>query len=174
MYLYIIIYSLYIKICKELFKMLKLKLLLSIMLLVFVSACASKPVEKNVPLKEEKGKPRAPIAKLSDADTVLFDFDKSAIREDQKEVVVLQSNYLKANKAEKVVVEGHTDYLGTPEYNIALGERRASSTKRLLVRNGVESSRVSVVSYGKDKPVDTAQTDDAREKNRRTVTVVKK
>jgi peptidoglycan-associated lipoprotein len=159
---------------KELFKMLKLKLLLSVMLLVFVSACTSTPVEKNVALKEEKAKPKAPIAQLSDAETVLFDFDKSAIREDQREAVVLQANYLKANKAQKVAVEGHTDYLGTPEYNIALGERRASSTKRLLVRNGVESARISVVSYGKDKPVDPAQSDEAREKNRRTVTVVKK
>lgn len=152
--------------------MFKLKLLFSVLLVVFLAACKSTPVEKGIPLKEERTA-RGPVTKLSDADTVLFDFDKSAVRADQEEIVLLQANYLKANKTQRVNVEGHTDYLGTPEYNIALGERRASSTKRLLVKYGVESARVSVVSYGKDKPVDQAETDAAREKNRRTVTVLK-
>ncbi|MGL4959463.1 MAG: OmpA family protein, partial [Plesiomonas sp.] len=71
----------------------------------------------------------------------------------------------------KVVVEGHADERGTPEYNIALGERRASAVKMYLQGRGVNAEQVSIVSYGKEKPAVLGHTEDAYAKNRRAVLV---
>ncbi len=84
---------------------------------------------------------------------------------------VLQANakYLRSNPDARVVVEGHTDERGTPEYNIALGERRARSVARYLQNLGVDVNQISVVSYGEEKPVDPGHDESAWSKNRRAV-----
>jgi peptidoglycan-associated lipoprotein len=96
-----------------------------------------------------------------------FDFDKYSIRPGDvgilKENAALLEKYLKV----KVQIEGDCDERGTVEYNLALGERRANSTKKYLISIGVSSDRISTISYGKEKPLDPGHNDEAWAKNRR-------
>ena len=99
--------------------------------------------------------------------TVYFDFDKSEIRSDARPVLERVADYLKKSPAVKIVVEGHCDEMGTEEYNMALGERRALSVRRYLVTLGVAPERIGTVSYGEERPLDPAHNDAAWAKNRR-------
>lgn len=96
-----------------------------------------------------------------------FDFDKSAIREDAKPVLAAVADYLKRNKGAKVLIEGHCDERGTPEYNMALGDRRAESARGYLASLGIPKSALSTVSLGKEKPADPGHDESAWAKNRR-------
>lgn len=100
-------------------------------------------------------------------DTVYFDYDKSAIKSAEYAKVGAVAEYLKSNSTEDLVVEGHCDERGTEEYNRALGERRALAIRERLVNLGVPANRITTISYGKDRPVDVAHTEDAYAKNRR-------
>ncbi len=111
--------------------------------------------------------------KASLFDDILFDFDKSFIREDAKPALAKVADYLKKNAGTKVQIEGHCDERGTAEYNMALGARRAESAKKYLLSLGVKSAALSTVSYGKEKPLDPGHTEDAWAKNRRDHFVVK-
>ena len=106
------------------------------------------------------------------ANTVHFDYDKSAIRSSEKKNVEAVAAYLKANPEKAVLVEGNCDERGTDEYNRALGVRRAGAVRDELVRLGVDPGRVDTISFGRDKPVDTSHTEAARAKNRRAEFVV--
>lgn len=103
---------------------------------------------------------------------VYFDFDKSNLTDSAKKRVEAQAAWLKTYKDSKVTVEGHTDVRGTAEYNMALGEARANSTAKELRNQGIESERISTVSYGKERVVDSGTSEMAHAKNRRTVSVV--
>jgi peptidoglycan-associated lipoprotein len=105
--------------------------------------------------------------KPSDFPDIHFDFDKSFIREDAKPILQEVADYLKANRAASILVEGHCDERGTAEYNIALGERRAESTKTYLVSLGVKAGAVSTISFGEEKPIDPGHDEVAWERNRR-------
>ncbi len=96
-----------------------------------------------------------------------FDFDRYDIRDDAKPALKEIAGVLAKNTKAKVVVEGHCDERGTVEYNLALGDRRASSAKAYLVSLGIPSSRIDVVSYGKEKPVCSESTEECWTKNRR-------
>ena len=98
---------------------------------------------------------------------VYFDYDKSLIRQDQVEKIAANALFLKANPKIKVRVEGNCDARGTNEYNLALGERRAMGTKKYLVNLGVADSRVGVLSYGEERPVDQGNDETAWAANRR-------
>ena len=89
-----------------------------------------------------------------------------------KKRVEAQAAWLKTYTDKNVTVEGHCDVRGTAEYNMALGEARANSTAKELQKNGVAKERVSTVSYGKERVVDSGTTEMAHAKNRRTVSVV--
>jgi len=82
-----------------------------------------------------------------------------------------QASWLQQYPDVAIQIEGHADERGTREYNLALGERRATAAKNYLVSLGVAASRLSTVSYGKERPVDPASTEEAWAKNRRAVTV---
>jgi peptidoglycan-associated lipoprotein len=99
--------------------------------------------------------------------TVYFDFDKSAIKSDQKPNVAVVADYLKSKPDTKLAIEGHCDERGTEEYNRALGERRALSVREMLLNLGISSERVITRSFGEDKPADTEHNDAAWSKNRR-------
>ncbi|MDR2598467.1 MAG: OmpA family protein [Holosporales bacterium] len=103
---------------------------------------------------------------------VYFDFDKSNLTESAKKRVDAQASWLKTYSGTKVSVAGHTDNRGTAEYNMALGEARANSVSKALQAGGIEGTRVSTVSYGKERLVDTGTDEMAHAKNRRTVTTV--
>ncbi|WP_115718002.1 peptidoglycan-associated lipoprotein Pal [Gallaecimonas mangrovi] len=102
---------------------------------------------------------------------IYFDFDKYDIRPEFAELLEAHATYLRDHPDVKVLIEGHTDERGTPEYNIALGEKRAKAVKQYLEGLGVLDSQISTVSYGEEKPLDPRHTEAAYAKNRRAVLV---
>lgn len=102
---------------------------------------------------------------------IYFAFDKSNIQSEYAELLAAHSDYLVKNPNVSVVIEGHADERGTPEYNIALGERRAKAVQNYLENLGVQGSQISTVSYGEEKPMVNESTPSAYAKNRRAVLV---
>jgi len=101
-----------------------------------------------------------------------FEFDKYDIRPADAAILKGNADLLKKYHKVKVQIEGHCDERGTIEYNLALGERRANSTRDYLVSIGVSPERISTISYGKEKPLDPAHNEEAWAKNRRAHTVI--
>ena len=106
-------------------------------------------------------------------DRVFFDFDKSDLRPDAIDTLNRQSDWMSANGAITVTIEGHCDERGTREYNLALGERRASAAKQYLESMGVSGGRMDTVSYGKERPAVLGSNEAAWAQNRRAVMVVR-
>ncbi len=115
---------------------------------------------------KEEAKEQAPAA-AAGLQPIYFDFDKSFIRDDAKAAIKANAEWLKANPNVKVKIEGNCDERGTREYNQALGQRRAASAKKYLTDMGVSGKRISLISYGKEKPVCAQSTEDCWQKNRR-------
>jgi len=97
---------------------------------------------------------------------IYFDFDKAVIRKDDAKVLDSSADYLKANPNELLLVEGHCDERGTNEYNLALGERRAKAAMTYLVGKGIDASRITLISYGKERPVCAEKTQACWARNR--------
>ena len=110
-------------------------------------------------------------AQMMGQDTVYFDTDQYNIDAADQQALAAQAAWLTKYPAKRVTIEGHTDERGTREYNLALGERRANAAKNYLVSQGVEASRLTTQTFGKDRPVALDSTEDAWSKNRRTVTI---
>ena len=104
-------------------------------------------------------------------DRVFFATNKTSLTSASRETLRKQATYLRKNKKLSVTVEGHADERGTREYNLALGERRANAVKDYLMTYGISGKRISVISYGKEKPVNSESTPLAWSQNRRSVTV---
>ena len=104
---------------------------------------------------------------------VFFDFDSTVLASAAQEQLKQNSAWLENNSANKALIEGHCDSRGTSEYNMALGERRASTAKEYLVKLGVASSRLETVSFGEERPFDTGKGENAWAKNRRAHFVIK-
>lgn len=100
-----------------------------------------------------------------------FDFDKTSIRAEFHELLKAHADFLVKHPAQQIIIEGHCDERGTPEYNIALGERRAKVVADFLKNLGVSSSQISLVSYGEEKPQERSKNAAAFAKNRRAVLV---
>jgi peptidoglycan-associated lipoprotein len=98
---------------------------------------------------------------------VFFDFDKSFIRDDARRVMKANADWLKSNPKVKIRIEGNCDERGTIEYNQALGQRRAAAAKKYLTDLGIAASRISLISYGKEKPTCSAHTESCWQENRR-------
>ncbi|HOG11914.1 MAG: peptidoglycan-associated lipoprotein Pal [Smithellaceae bacterium] len=98
---------------------------------------------------------------------IYFDYDKSGIRPDAREILKANAEIFTKNSAAKIIVEGHCDERGTAEYNMALGERRAQEAKQYLVNLGIDASRIETISYGKERPLDNRSIDEAWAQNRR-------
>ena len=98
-------------------------------------------------------------------DLIYFEFDKASLSSDSKDLI---SEYVKfAKNAKAIRLEGHCDERGTREYNLALGEKRAIEVKNYLIIKGVSSSKIKVISYGEEKPIDINSNENAWKKNRR-------
>ena len=167
---------------------------------IILTACATKKeVAVEAPKKEETKKEETKIEKeevttiekiagqmqgdvyvgtdsvkyLADgvADRVFFATNESILTTASRETLRAQAAWLRANSNITVVLEGHADERGTREYNLALGERRANAAKDYLMTYGVSSDRITVISYGKERPVDSGSNPLAWSKNRRSVTV---
>jgi peptidoglycan-associated lipoprotein len=98
---------------------------------------------------------------------IFFDFDKYNIRSGDAKILDANAAWLKSNPGNLVLIEGHCDERGTNEYNLALGERRAKSTMNYLVAQGVQASRITIISYGKERPTCTEHSEGCWAKNRR-------
>jgi len=104
-------------------------------------------------------------------DRVFFATNESVLTTASRETLRKQAAWLRKNSDVTIVLEGHADERGTREYNLALGERRANAAKDYLMTYGISSDRISVLSYGKERPVDSGSNPLAWSKNRRSVTV---
>lgn len=106
-------------------------------------------------------------------DRVFFDFDSSAVNAEAQVVLKKQAAFMAQNGELQFAIEGHCDERGTREYNLALGERRANAIKQYLMSLGVDGSRLTTVSYGKERPAVLGSNDWAWSQNRRAVTAPK-
>ena len=104
-------------------------------------------------------------------DRVFFATNKSKLTTASRDTLRKQATWMRKNKSVTITVEGHADERGTREYNLALGERRANAAKDYLMTYGVSGKRISVISYGKERPVNPANSTLAWSQNRRAVTV---
>jgi peptidoglycan-associated lipoprotein len=105
-------------------------------------------------------------------DRIFFAFDSSEITPEAQLVLQRQAEWLKRYSNVTVTIEGHTDERGTREYNLALGERRAQAARNVLIALGIPASRISTISYGKERPAVPGSTEEAYAQNRRAVTLV--
>jgi len=104
-------------------------------------------------------------------DRIFFDYDSSVVNSEGEATLQKQATYLRGKPGLDITVEGHCDERGTREYNLALGERRASAAKNYLVSLGVPADRIQTISYGKERPAVTGDDESAWSQNRRAVTV---
>ena len=96
-----------------------------------------------------------------------FDYDQANLRDDARASLAGDAQWLKKYPAAKILIEGHCDERGTEEYNIALGDRRANATREYLASLGVSASRIATVSYGKERPFCSQETEQCWQENRR-------
>ena len=141
--------------------------------------CSSKPpVEEEAPPITEPEPPPPPPPPVEEEEpppppkeivleTVYFDFDKYNLKPDAKATLTKNAGVLKDNPEVTILIEGHCDERGTQEYNLALGEKRANSARTYLVDLGISGSRIRVISYGYERPVDPGHNEAAWAKNRR-------
>lgn len=109
---------------------------------------------------------------VADLRDIRFDFDRDEIRPDDAKALDANAQWLKANVDRSLLIEGHCDERGTIEYNLALGDRRAQATKNYLVAQGVRESRITVISYGKERPICAEHDEACWTENRRAHLVV--
>ena len=98
-------------------------------------------------------------------DTVLFTVDQSGLRPDAISILKAQADWLKEKRFLPITVEGHADEQGTREYNLALGARRATAVREFLIAKGIEQDRISIVTYGKERPLRVCSNEDCWSKN---------
>jgi len=110
---------------------------------------------------------------VADLKDIHFDFDKYDIRPGDAKTLDGNAGWLKSNPNHLVLIEGHCDERGTNEYNLALGERRAKSTMNYLVSQGVQASRITIISYGEERPACSQKTEECWAQNRRAHLLVK-
>ena len=147
-----------------------------VMILGFVlSACATQTSTKKIDsqIQGDVYTGSDTVEYLADGvpDRVFCATNESVLTTASRETLRKQAAWLRKNSEITVVLEGHADERGTREYNLALGERRANAAKDYLMTYGISSSRISVISYGKERPVDAGSNPLAWSKNRRSVTV---
>ena len=151
------------------------KNLKNILLIIFatliLSACSTAKKSGNVDGDVYTGKETVKYLASGVPDRVFFATNKSTLTTAARATLRKQATYLRKNKNLNVTIEGHADERGTREYNLALGERRANAARDYLMTYGISGKRISVISYGKEKPVNPASTPLAWSQNRRSVTV---
>jgi peptidoglycan-associated lipoprotein len=137
-----------------------------------LSACATKKVSTGQ-MQGDVYTGTDTVEYLADgvADRVFFATNETVLTTASRETLRAQAAWMRKNSKINVVLEGHADERGTREYNLALGERRANAAKDYLMTYGISSDRISVLSYGKERPVDAGSNPLAWSKNRRSVTV---
>jgi peptidoglycan-associated lipoprotein len=130
-----------------------------------------KEFEKSLVAKKEPGI-EGEVFESKLLKDIHFDFDKYDIRPGDAEILKENAALLKKYPNAKIQIEGHCDERGTVEYNLALGERRANTTKNYLISLGISPDRISTISYGKERPLDPGHNEEAWAKNRRAHIIV--
>ena len=136
-----------------------------------LTACATKKVSTQMQGDVYTGTDTVEYLASGVADRVFFATNESVLTTAARETLRKQATWLRKNSKITIVLEGHADERGTREYNLALGERRANAAKDYLMTYGISSNRISVLSYGKERPVDSGSNPLAWSKNRRSVSV---
>ena len=154
----------------KLIKILKNSFLVVLACLV-LSACATKKVSTQIQGDVYTGTDTVEYLASGVPDRVFFATNESVLTTASRETLRKQATWLRKNSKITIVLEGHADERGTREYNLALGERRANAAKDYLMTYGISSDRISVLSYGKERPVDSGSNPLAWSKNRRSVSV---
>ena len=117
-------------------------------------------------------RPLSTILTVDVGDRVFFDFDKYTLKAKAQQTLERQATFLKNNAGVKVALQGHADERGTREYNLALGDRRANAAKVYLITLGIDPNRITIISYGKERPAVAGSNEAAWSQNRRAVTVI--
>ena len=151
-------------------KIFKNAFLITIACLV-LSACATQKKTGQMQGDVYTGKDTVEYLASGVPDIVFFATNESVLTTASRDTLRKQAAWLRKNSDINVVLEGHADERGTREYNLALGERRANAAKDYLMTYGISENRISVISYGKERPVDSGSNPLAWSKNRRSVTV---
>ena len=146
-------------------------ILLVIFTTLLLSACSTAKKSEKAGDDAYKGKETVKYLASGVPDRVFFATNKSSLTTASRATLRKQATFLRKNKKLNVTIEGHADERGTREYNLALGERRANAARDYLMTYGISGKRISVISYGKEKPVNAASTPLAWSQNRRSVTV---
>jgi peptidoglycan-associated lipoprotein len=165
----------------------KIALAVTVCSVLALSACKKEPPAELPPAPQNTATPTPPAPRPAGAipgsqehfrqvmagrDTIFFDTDMFNIDAEDQAALREQANYLNQYPNVRATVEGHADERGTREYNLALGERRANAAKNYLISLGVAADRLSVVSFGKERPVALGSDEQSWARNRRAVTVV--
>ena len=145
--------------------------LLVIFTTLILSACSTAKKSGDIDGDVYTGKETVEYLAAGVPDRVFFATNKSSLTTASRATLRKQATFLRKNKNLNVTIEGHADERGTREYNLALGERRANAAKDYLMTYGISSDRITVLSYGKERPVDSGSNPLAWSKNRRSVTV---
>ena len=147
-------------------------LIIAILACLALSACATKKVSTGQMQGDVyTGTDTVEYLASGVPDRVFFATNESVLTTASRETLRKQAAWLRKNSKITIVLEGHADERGTREYNLALGERRANAAKDYLMTYGISGKRISVISYGKERPVNSASTPLAWSQNRRAVTV---
>lgn len=166
------------------------KALMALCCVIAISACSKKDVKSDEPgfnpssEGDGSGASTSPAvdtsstsagdasAASSELQTVYFEFDSYRLTNEGRDSLKFNVDYLKNNATATIQIEGHCDEKGTTEYNLALGERRANAARDYMKKAGVDASRISVISYGKERPADMGHDETAWSKNRRAQFVI--
>jgi len=145
------------------------KILVLAMGMLLVASCSKKDVitEKSESSYIGYGASGSDAGQAGDLKTINFDFDKSTLSTEAKTILKANAEWLKKNPKVSIQIEGHCDSRGTIEYNLALGEKRAIIVKKYIMALGVKKDRLSVISYGKERPLVKDDNEAAWTKNRR-------
>ena len=146
-------------------------ILLVIFATLILSACSTAKKSGDIDGDVYTGKETVKYLASGVPDRIFFATNKSSLTTASRATLRKQATFLRKNKSLNVTIEGHADERGTREYNLALGERRANAARDYLMTYGISGKRISVISYGKEKPVNPSSTPLAWSQNRRSVTV---
>lgn len=152
------------------------KLLITVCAVAMLAGCTSgKKISEQVNVDSSGSASNAIREELQNnvGDRVHFALDKADISSPYNEVLDKQVQFMKKNPNLDFIIEGHCDERGTREYNIGLGERRAESVKKYLSSNGIDTRRLTTISYGKERPVVEGHSEEAWRQNRVGITVIK-
>jgi len=147
-----------------------IKALTAIAAMILIAACSSEQAAAPATTTVTPGS--VADFRQNVGDRVFFDTDMSTIREDGRQTLNRQAEWLKKYTNYQITIEGHCDERGTREYNLALGERRANAARQYLAAQGIPAARLKTISYGKERPDPVGSDEAAWARNRRAVTAL--